>query len=88
MTIQDWPQSERPREKLVQKGVGSLSDAELLAIFLQTGKPGMSAVEVARDLLDDFDGLRNVLMADKNSFWAIPGYGYRTLCYLASRFRS
>jgi len=68
MTIQDWPQSERPREKLVQKGVGSLGDAELLAIFLQTGKPGMSAVEVARDLLHDFDGLRNVLMADNNIF--------------------
>ncbi len=82
MTIQDWPQSERPREKLIQKGAGSLSDAELLAIFLQTGKPGMSAVEVARDLLHDFNGLRNVLVADRQRFCAYPGMGtarYATL---------
>jgi len=75
MTIQDWPQSERPREKLVEKGVGSLSDAELLALFIRTGRPGCSAVDVARELLIEFDGLRNVLLADKTRFCAFPGMG-------------
>jgi len=75
MTIQDWPQSERPREKLVEKGVGSLSDAELLALFIRTGRPGYSAVDVARELLIEFDGLRNVLLADKTRFCAFPGMG-------------
>ena len=75
MSIQHWPHSERPREKLIEKGVGSLSDAELLAIFLQTGRPGQSAVDVARELLVEFDGIRNVLMADQATFCAYPGMG-------------
>lgn len=75
MTIQDWPQSERPREKLIDKGAGSLSDAELLALFLQTGRPGHSAVDVAREMLSEFEGLSNVLQADQHSFCAHPGMG-------------
>ena len=49
MPITDWPAAERPREKLLQQGAASLSDAELLAIFLRTGLPGRSAVDLARD---------------------------------------
>ena len=51
MTIIHWPVSERPREKLLQKGAMALSDAELLAIFLRTGIAAKSAVDLARDLL-------------------------------------
>ena len=51
MAISDWPASERPREKLMRGGAASLSDAELLAIFLRTGVRGKSAVDLARDLL-------------------------------------
>ena len=51
MAITDWPADDRPREKLLNKGVDALSDAELLAIFLRTGVSGKSAVDVARDLL-------------------------------------
>ena len=47
MSIQDWPRSGRSREKLIQQDVGSLSNAELLALILQTGHPGHSAVDVA-----------------------------------------
>jgi len=75
MSIQDCPHSERPREKLIEKGVGSLSDAELLALFLQTGRPGYSTVDVARESLVEFDGLRNVLMADQAIFCAQSGMG-------------
>jgi len=52
MAITDWPEGERPREKLLEKGAESLSDAELLAIFLRTGVKGKSAVDLARDLLN------------------------------------
>ncbi|MGH8465442.1 MAG: UPF0758 domain-containing protein, partial [Pseudomonas sp.] len=51
MSIRDWPAAERPREKLLEQGAVSLSDAELLAIFLRTGVRGFSAVDLARHLL-------------------------------------
>lgn len=51
MAITDWPVDERPRERLLQKGAQSLSDAELLAIFLRVGVKGKSAVDVSRELL-------------------------------------
>ena len=51
MKIPDWPADERPREKFLQRGAYSLSDAELLAIFLQSGVHGHTAVDLARDLL-------------------------------------
>ena len=50
MSITDWPSEERPREKLLKKGPASLSDAELLAIFLRTGVKGKTAVDLAREL--------------------------------------
>ena len=64
MPISDWPEAERPREKLLQQGAASLSDAELLAIFLRTGVNGKTAVDLARDLLLTFDGLRPLLDAE------------------------
>ena len=75
MTIKEWPQGERPREKLLSRGVKALSDAELLAIFLRTGVAGKSAVELARDLLTQFGGMSGLLSADRNSFCAIKGLG-------------
>ena len=51
MSIRDWPDDERPREKMLQRGAVALSDAELLAIFLRVGVRGRSAVDLARDLL-------------------------------------
>ncbi|MDP1007598.1 UPF0758 domain-containing protein, partial [Klebsiella pneumoniae] len=54
LIIRDWPAAERPREKLLEWGATSLSDAELLAIFLRTGVTGRSAVDLARHLLAQF----------------------------------
>jgi len=54
MAIKDWPEGERPREKLLSKGPKALSDAELLAIFLRTGLPGLSAVDLARQLINRY----------------------------------
>lgn len=73
MAITDWPLHERPREKLLARGPQALSDAELLAIFLRTGVPGKSAVDLARDLLTEFGSLRALLQADCKRFCA--GYG-------------
>ncbi len=75
MAIRDWPVDERPREKLLQRGPQTLSDAELLAIFLRTGVPGMSAVDLARELLAQFGGLRQLLDADLASFSRGKGLG-------------
>ena len=61
MHIRDWPEGERPREKLLAHGAGSLSDAELLAIFLGSGTAGRDAVASARDLLAGNGGLRALL---------------------------
>jgi DNA repair protein RadC len=64
MSIRNWPEGERPREKLLQRGPQALSDAELLAIFLRTGVAGKSAVDLARDLVARFGGLCGLLRAD------------------------
>ncbi len=75
MAIRDWPAAERPREKLLNRGPAALSDAELLAIFLRTGCAGKSAVDLARELLTEYGGLRPLLEADRNSFCAGTGLG-------------
>lgn len=75
MGIRDWPSAERPREKLLERGAGSLSDAELLAVFLRTGVAGKSAVDLARHLLQQFGGLRQLLEADQKTFQRELGLG-------------
>ena len=75
MTIRDWPSAERPREKLLQQGAMSLSDGELLAIFLRTGVKGKSAVDLARDLLLRFGSLRELINATQSEFCEANGLG-------------
>ena len=75
MAISDWPEQERPREKLLQQGSQSLSDAELLAIFLRTGTAGHSALDLARSLLNVIGGVRGILDAKIEDFTAQHGFG-------------
>lgn len=75
MSITDWPLAERPREKLLSLGPKALSDAELLAIFLRTGCAGKSAVDLARDLLSEYGGLRPLLEASQTEFCRGLGLG-------------
>jgi DNA repair protein RadC len=75
MSIRDWPEDERPREKLLNRGPSALTDAELLAIFLRTGVAGKTAVDLARELLEGFGGLRPLLNADKQAFCTGHGLG-------------
>ena len=75
MAITDWPEGERPREKLLGRGAAALSDAELLAIFLRTGVTGKSAVDLARELLNKFGNLTQLFAASKTDFCAVHGLG-------------
>lgn len=75
MAITNWPSAERPREKLVNRGAAALSDAELLAIFFRTGVAGMSAVDLARQLLNDYGSLRGLLNASATDFCKHRGLG-------------
>ena len=75
MPISDWPLEERPREKLLGRGAEALSDAELLAIFLRTGTRGKTAVDLAREVLHHFGGLRGLLIAPQAAFCQFPGLG-------------
>ena len=75
MSINDWQPSERPREKLLERGPGALSDAELLAIILRTGLPGRTAIDLARDLLTRFGSLKQLLNCDQQSFCEADGLG-------------
>jgi DNA repair protein RadC len=63
MAISHWPVNERPRERLLAKGAESLTDAELIAVLLRTGLPGKSAVDLARELVEQFNGVSGVLEA-------------------------
>jgi len=75
MRITDLNEDERPREKLLLRGAGSLSDPELLAIFLRTGIAGKSAIDLARDLLTEFGGLVGLFSATEAAFCQAKGLG-------------
>ena len=75
MAITDWPEDERPREKLLRHGAQALNNAELLAIFLRTGVTGKSAVDLARELLAEFGGLVGLLSASEAAFCQAKGLG-------------
>jgi DNA repair protein RadC len=75
VAITDWPAGERPREKLMRQGVATLSDAELLAIFLRVGVAGKSAVDLARDLLQRFGSLNGIFAASESMICEVRGMG-------------
>ena len=82
MPITDWPEAERPREKLLARGAGTLSDAELLALFIRTGLRGRTALDLARDWLGTFGSLRHFLDATPRELTALPGLGPAKLAEL------
>ncbi len=75
MKITDWPKHERPKEQLLAKGADTLTDSELLAIFLRTGVRGCSAIDLARNLLSEFGSLRRLLGASEHDFCQTKGLG-------------
>lgn len=75
MTIKDWPEDERPRERLLAHGPQVLSDAELIALFLRTGTAGRTALDLGREALARFGGLSGLLAAAPAELTSIPGLG-------------
>lgn len=86
MAITDWPEGERPREKLMQQGADVLSDAELLAIFLRVGVTGKSAVDLARDLLNKFGSLNGIFAASQEEISQVHGMGSSKYAQLQAIF--
>lgn len=86
MAITDWPEKERPREKLLQQGVTALCDAELLAIFLRVGVTGKSAVDLARDLLTRFGSLNGIFAASLEDLSQVNGIGASKYAQLQAIF--
>jgi DNA repair protein RadC len=76
-TIKDWPEEDRPREKLLARGAQALSEAELLAIILRNGNAstGKSALDHARGLLSEFGGLKGIEDASARELAKIKGIG-------------
>lgn len=87
MAITDWPEGERPRERLLAHGAAALSDAELLAIYLRVGVRGKSAVDLARELLKRFDGQLGVLVeASLEELASVSGIGMAKAAQLKASF--
>ncbi len=84
MSIRDWPIDERPREKLLQRGAQTLSDAELLAVFIGSGTRGQSAVDLGRALLSRAGSLRQLLQRSPRELARLPGMGVARACKLAA----
>ena len=74
-SIKEWPEGDRPREKLLARGPGALSDAELLAILLRTGAKGASAVDNGRALMAKFGDFRQLATAGIGDLCAVKGLG-------------
>ena len=73
--IKSWPESERPREKLLRRGPQALSDAELVALFVRSGTQGRTAVDVARGAIVASGGLRGLLDLAREDLCRLPGFG-------------
>ena len=84
MHIRDWPEDERPREKLLARGAPILSDAELLAIFIGCGPRGQSAVDLGRQLLTECGGLRGLLDRPGAELAKLRGLGPARACALVA----
>jgi DNA repair protein RadC len=82
--IKDWPEAERPREKLLSEGPQALTEAELLAVFLRVGTPGKDVLQLAREALARFGGLNGLLAAPRREVEALRGFGPAKYAQLAA----
>lgn len=85
-SIKNWPEKERPRERLHTQGAESLSNAQLLAIILRTGGGGKSAIDLAMELMNSFKSLKNIEAASLNEFKALKGMGDAKAAQLKAAF--
>lgn len=81
-SIKDWPEGDRPRERLIKHGSDALTDAELLAIILRTGANGKSALDHARQLISDYGGFQNLADATIAELCKTKGIGKAKACQI------
>ncbi|PYJ12848.1 MAG: JAB domain-containing protein, partial [Verrucomicrobia bacterium] len=86
LKIREMPEEERPREKLLARGPDALTNAELIAILLRTGRPGMNVVEVARELLDRYKSFAELSRCSVKELRAIKGIGPAKAVELVAAF--
>ncbi|HWM23252.1 MAG TPA: DNA repair protein RadC [Chthoniobacterales bacterium] len=86
ITIREMPQGERPREKLLARGTGALTDPELIAILLRTGVPGANAIDVARKLLEKYKSLSGLSRCSVKEIETIRGIGKAKAIQLVAAF--
>jgi DNA repair protein RadC len=85
-TVKELPPDDRPREKLLLKGAQNLSDAELIAILLRTGKQGKSVIEIARELISNEGNLSMIAGKTVDSLQRVSGIGKDKAATLAAAF--
>jgi DNA repair protein RadC len=85
-SIKNWPESERPRERLLRHGAGTLSEAQLLAIILRTGRGNKSALDLAIEILDSFGELKKIDSASLGEFAPFKGMGKAKIAQLKAAF--
>ncbi|MEK6673883.1 MAG: DNA repair protein RadC [Nitrospirota bacterium] len=84
--VKDWPEDERPRERLIKHGAEHLSDAQLLAIILRTGSGSKGVMSLAMELLDKFKGLRAIDSAPISEFKGVQGIGTAKVAQIKAAF--
>ncbi|MBI4778005.1 hypothetical protein HY792_03675 [Candidatus Desantisbacteria bacterium] len=80
--INNWPKDDRPREKLLKNGVGALSNSELLAILIRTGTHGLSAIDLARGVMNKFGTFRNMAHTDVRDWKEFKGLGNAKIAHI------
>jgi len=86
LKIREMPQDERPREKLLARGADALSNAELIAILLRTGRRGMNVIDVARELLDKYKSFAELSRCSAKELRAVKGIGPAKALELVAAF--
>ncbi len=86
LTLREWPADQRPRERLFSLGIGALSDAELLTLFLRSGQQGKTAHQLALDLLKDFGSLHAIVTSAPKDLLGVPGLGPAKVASLVASF--
>jgi len=81
-SIKNWPKDDRPREKLFRSGEHSLSNAELVAILIRNGTPGLSAIDLARKIISKFSTFRNMSHTDIRDWKEFKGLGQAKIAQL------
>ncbi|MFH0814160.1 MAG: UPF0758 domain-containing protein [Pseudomonadota bacterium] len=75
LKIPDWPKDERPRERAIKRGIGTLSDAELLGILIAKGTKEKTAIDVARELIFKYGSLKGLLSRSLAEYSTVKGVG-------------